>query len=469
MKNRIYSLLLLCLLLQIDSSIAQTNSLIWKGAFHNYDNGRTGLSLAQPPAFSPDGKNVYVGSYDGFAWFSFNEDESKLTWEGTLIDGGNGGEGVSDGHAVIVSPDGKFIYLAAGYQEHSVTVYERKAGTGEPVYKAIYRDGANGISTMKYPYGCTMDKNGDHLYIVSKDWDGNSVVWFQRNKETGLLTFGGKLVDNTDGVDGLLGAAQICLSKDELHAYVASFGENSLSYYDRNPTTGALIYKGNLKDGENGVDGLEKVYWVAAHPNGKYLYTGAQDESAVAWFELDNTGKPIYKGKIQDGTILSGARGLSIHPNGDWLIASASWADCLTWFEINQETGQIAIKGHVKNGESGVDGIDGSRYLSFSPNGKHLVATGYDGNSVAWFVWDGKSSGLERLRSAPNFELLGKTVHSKAGQYKIRLTDLFGKTIFSAESENNEVKLPSDIHGLFILTIITKDGFFSKRLLLENE
>ena len=81
--------------------------------------------------------------------------------------------------------------------------------------------------------------------------------WYERNASTGALTYGGMLKDGVNGVDGLDGARSVTLSSDGNHAYVAASIDDAVSWYERNASTGALTYGGVLKDGVNGVDGLD--------------------------------------------------------------------------------------------------------------------------------------------------------------------------------------------------------------------
>ena len=70
------------------------------------------------------------------------------------------------------------------------------------------------------------------------------------------------------------GAMGVTLSSDGNHAYVARFG-NAVSWYERNASTGALTYGGMLKDGVNGVDGLDGPRRVTLSPDGNHAYVAA--------------------------------------------------------------------------------------------------------------------------------------------------------------------------------------------------
>ena len=66
--------------------------------------------------------------------------------------------------------------------------------------------------------------------------------WYQRNASTGALTYGGMLQDGVNGVDGLSSANGVSLSSDGNHAYVTGWHDKAVSWFTRDPLTGALSY-----------------------------------------------------------------------------------------------------------------------------------------------------------------------------------------------------------------------------------
>ena len=62
-------------------------------------------------------------------------------------------------------------------------------------------------------------------------------------------------------MEGLNGANGIALSADGNHAYVTGSGDDAVSWYERNASTGALTYVATLQDGANGVEGLMRGLW----------------------------------------------------------------------------------------------------------------------------------------------------------------------------------------------------------------
>ena len=75
---------------------------------------------------------------------------------------------VSTGDApvdLVVSPDGKFVYVSAGYG-YEINVYSRSAiGALTPLVSA---------SSPGFPYGLAMSSNGSFLYVASAE-GGNAL------------------------------------------------------------------------------------------------------------------------------------------------------------------------------------------------------------------------------------------------------------------------------------------------------
>ena len=113
-------------------------------------------------------------------------------------------------------------------------------------------DGANSV---------TLSSDGKHAYVTGSS--GDAVSWYERNASTGALSYGGMLKDGVNGVDGLDGANSVTLSSDGNHAYVTGYIDNAVSWYERNASTGALTYGGMLKDGSGWSGRLEMVPSVA--------------------------------------------------------------------------------------------------------------------------------------------------------------------------------------------------------------
>ena len=97
------------------------------------------------------------------------------------------------------------------------------------------------------------------------------------------------LKDGVNGVDGLDGACSVTLSSDGNHAYVTGWDDDAVSWYERNGSTGALSYLGMLKDGVNGVDGLDGVQCDLFIGRKSRVCHGLYDD-AVSWYYRNEHG-----------------------------------------------------------------------------------------------------------------------------------------------------------------------------------
>ena len=146
----------------------------------------------------------------------------------------------------------------------------------------------------------TLPAAGEHAYVTGGGDD--AVSWYERNASTGALSYVGMLKDGVDGVDGLDGVWDLTLSVDGQNAYVAGVLDSAVTWYDRNASTGALSYAGILRNGVNGAGGLYGASSVALSADGNYAYVTGRDDDAVSWYSRNaSTGALTYEGILRDG------------------------------------------------------------------------------------------------------------------------------------------------------------------------
>jgi 6-phosphogluconolactonase (cycloisomerase 2 family) len=134
--------------------------------------------------------------------------------------------------------------------------------------------------------------------------------------------------DDSAGVDGLYSPWDLDVSPDGYHVYVAAYLDNAVSWFDREPGTGAITYGGLVRDGVDGVDGLEYTTSVAVCPSGNYVYATARIDEALTWYARDRgTGVLTFKGAIFDGggvtDMLGQANDVAVSPDGHHIYVGA--------------------------------------------------------------------------------------------------------------------------------------------------
>ena len=94
-------------------------------------NGVADLSGPYDLALSPDGKNVYVAATLSNALVTFTRDPitGLLTYQGAKINGQGGVVGLSEETSVVVSPNGKYVFVGGGSLD-SVVAFSRNPFSG---------------------------------------------------------------------------------------------------------------------------------------------------------------------------------------------------------------------------------------------------------------------------------------------------------------------------------------------------
>ena len=372
--------------------------ITYGGTLKDEVNGIDGLDKAQGITLSADGSHAYVTGLDddSVSWFTRNANTGSLTYGGTLKDGVGGVDGLNHAKSVTLSPDGLHAYVAARF-DHAVSWFTRNASTGALTYGGMLKDGVGGVDGLNHARDITLSADGNHAYATGIEDD--SVSWFARNASTGALTYGGTLKDGVNGVDGLDSAGNLTLSPNGLHAYVTARADHAVSRFARNTSTGALTYEGMLKDNVNGVAGLNWVIAVKISDDGAHAYASTDIGDEVSWFTRNaNTGALTYVGTLKDGVGgvdgLEGAKGVTLSPNGLHAYLPAAEDDALSWFTRNPVSGALSYLGMLKNGVGGVEGLDGAHVVKLSPDGLYAYVTASAGDTVSWFARNPVSGAL---------------------------------------------------------------------------
>lgn len=220
------------------------------GAVHsNRVDGVGGLAGVSAVAISPDGLNVYTAAKDddAIATFTRDPDTGALAWQARIFDGmllGRGPrptplielDGLDGARDVIVSPDGRNVYVA-GQLDAAIVVF-RRSTTGVLSYVDTTRQSEPKIGSLTGVRGLALSPDGAFLYSAADGSDAITV--FSRHRSTGILTFVEAHFDGPSGVEGLDGASMVGVSEDGSLVYVASLLSDSLVVFRRDPETGRI-------------------------------------------------------------------------------------------------------------------------------------------------------------------------------------------------------------------------------------
>ena len=191
----------------------------------------------------------------------------SLTFVEFERDGVAGVDGLNGASEPVVSPDGAHVYVATQIPDSAVATFSRIASTGALAFVEVEKDGVGGVDGLEDANELAISPDGASVYAVSGGVD-DGVAAFSRNPSSGVLTFVEAEEDGVGGVDGLAQASDVAVSPDGDHVYVTGSADDAVATFSRNPSTGALTFVEQEKDGVNGVDGLGGASGVALPPGG---------------------------------------------------------------------------------------------------------------------------------------------------------------------------------------------------------
>jgi 6-phosphogluconolactonase (cycloisomerase 2 family) len=245
---------------------SQTGALTPAGCIDDNDTGAEtcaqtadGLDVPRDVVVSADGGSVYVVSQGDSAISAFGRDTQTggLTPLGCIDDNDNGldncsqsVDGLGNARGVAVSPDGTSVY-AAGQDDDALVAFGRDTGTGALT-----------------PAGCIDDN------------------------DTGSDT----CAQSADGLDGIRG---VVVSPDGRSVYVVAENDNSVTGFNRDQQSGALTFSQCVDDNDTSpetcsgsTDGLEHVFALSISPDGRSVYAQSEIDNAVVIFDRAGEAAP---------------------------------------------------------------------------------------------------------------------------------------------------------------------------------
>lgn len=231
-----------------------------------------GAGAAAIPAFSPDGKYLYVmdkgatgSGANSVSGYSIGADGSLTALAGSPFAAG------TQPTWIVFTPNGQYAYVADS-GEDAISAYSVSAGVLTPLPTPTF-------PTDENPQDLTIDASGTHLYApVASGSTAGAVDWFPIN------------ADGTLGTRGTVpaGVTPIYLAIDPAapFAYVASKGGAEVYGYSISATTGALTALAGSPF-PTGAGSLPQ--FITIDPSGKFGYTANEGTANISEFAVDLT------------------------------------------------------------------------------------------------------------------------------------------------------------------------------------
>jgi 6-phosphogluconolactonase (cycloisomerase 2 family) len=245
--------------------------------------GVDGLFWIATLTVSPDGRHLYAASIVDRAVTAFTRDEisGTLAQIGIIRNGDPGVLGLDRPELLTMSPDGKNLYLASS-DASALVVFRRDTSAGTLALIQVLQDGVGEVDGLGGAFSVAVSPDGNHVYAAGKNENALSI--FQRNSASGSLSYLTTLRDGVGGVEGLGGVSGLAFSRDGMYLYLAADADTSLTLFERNVNSGSLTFRETHRRGVNGVQGLWGAQPVAVSPDERNIYVGSLFDNAVAHF-----------------------------------------------------------------------------------------------------------------------------------------------------------------------------------------
>ena len=378
--------------LAYDASGIYQEQLAWDGQNSAFgSNAVDGLDYAPFVELSPDDEQVFVSGYDddALAVFDRHAASCSLRYRTVYKNGVDAIEGLGGATGIALSTDGSQVFVA-GNLDHSLVVFDRDAN-GELSLNAIYEDGIDGVDGLHSPATIALSPDDSQVFVTGGFATGEvvgSLVVFDRDA-SGKLSYRSTFKDGEDGIDGLAIPWYVAVSPDGRQVFVAGRNDDALVVFDRDLDSGELSYRQSFIDGEDGVDGLNRARGIQLTADGRQIFVAGSFDKSIAAFARDTSDNDSisYQGVYKDGVDgisgLSGPTDISLSPDNSRLFV-ANWDDGIVVFDRNTISGELTYLTRFNNGVNGIDGLNG--YSSaISADGNQLFVIGQDVNTLSTF------------------------------------------------------------------------------------
>ena len=373
-------------------------SLVFVETQKNEVAGISGLGGTYDVKVSPDNRHVYATGKEenSIVYFSKDESTGRLTLLGKYEDNSNNIDGIQGAYLMDFTPDGNYLYVL-GQDENALAVFARNVNDGSLSLIQVIRNNQNGNNSMNFPVNVTVSPDGRQVLVTS--YADNAITWFDRNSTTGSLIYAGSL-SNEDIAEGvLLGVSGLSVSKDGRNVYVTSSDGGSVEVFSRNQNTGHLAFMNSFSESENNVSGLEGAVAITVSADDQQVYaTGTGSNALVVFNRSTTTGELTYQETLVDGeqniTDLDFPVALAVSDKFDEVYVADFGSNSLLSFNRNEGGGTLEFGFSERGSELGIAGLRGAESAVISPDGNYLYVTAKEGDAVSIFARNPENGSL---------------------------------------------------------------------------
>lgn len=252
---------------------------------------------------------------------------------------------LEDSLALEVSPDGQYVYSIAS-TEDALNLFERDLETGALTFLSSQIDGIDGVDGLGFPLDVAVSPEGSHVYVTS--FNDAAIAVFEM--DGGTLSYQGAFFD----VPGFPLEMAI---RDQFVYVTTALGVTVL---ERDLVTGELEHAQSL-------DILSASPWLVVSPDGSHVYVTREDSIAILSRAAD-TGMVSFLDTV---FISDGPGEMAISPDGLHIYLVGDPDNSLSLYERNPMDGALVLIESWGTAEFG-ESLLGPKAVELSPSGAIL-------------------------------------------------------------------------------------------------
>lgn len=326
------------------------------------------------------------------ALFEQTASATGLNFAGAVVDGVDGVIGLNGASAVTLGGESEQHVYVTGFFANAIAVFNRDAQTGQLTFDQVITNGVNDISGLQGANAIAVSPDQKHVYVTGTG--DNALVVFTRHLTTGQLTLVEIQKDGIKGLESLAGASQVAISPDGTMVYITAPRDNAITAFQRNANTGVLT----LHHTQSAVNGLQGAIGVAISPDNAFVYVTGSHDNAVSVFTRDLAFVASYRQGIEVPDGLGGAYGVVLSPNNLYVVGTSS----LVSFQRDPVAGTLTHLQTLHNNLDGVQGLAGARAVAINPQGDELYVAGTNADALVVFSRDVNTGLLTFARAFRN-------------------------------------------------------------------
>lgn len=301
-----------------------------------YRSKATGVVNPSFLAVSPDNKFVYsVNEIEKgtISSFSFNSLTGELVFLNSVSSGGNGPTNIT------IDKKGKFVFCA-NYGSGSVAALKvnKDGSLGSDIQVFTHEAKANGTGRQKGSHAHAVIMSPDNKYLMVPDLGTDKVNIYRFD---GMKTSNPLEPANPPFVNVKAGSGprQFCFHPNGKYAYVIHEIDGMITVFDYKD--GNLVEKQTITILAQGYTGKVGAADIKVSPDGRFLYASNRgDANDLVIFKINKDGKLDYINRISaNGT---GARNFVLDPAGNFLLIGNNTSNTVTIFRVDKKSGLLS-------------------------------------------------------------------------------------------------------------------------------